>query len=133
MTVIILRLILVDIKGLTKAMSSDKCYCNQLSAIKPTPLTAWDDFGANETNANRPKANTSAKGKKQWAVKSRYGYESLEDKYKFGHYEDIAKYIEEYRNLFSVCNRAHKKPWKPHGAPYNLIRVIPPSTQTPIR
>lgn len=107
--------------------SNDKCYCGQLSANKSAPVTAWDDFGSLDPNGGPPKEGTNAKGKKSWSVKSRYGYETLEDKYKFSHYDDIGKYIEEYRDMFSVSNRgAHKKMWKPNGVPYNLLRMAPP-------
>lgn len=105
--------------------SMEKCYCSQLSAKSCAPLSPWDDFDAAGTNEVKPKEN-NLKGRKQSVTRSRYGYETLEDRYKFCHHEEIEKYIEDYRYIFTVSNRANKKPWKSHGMPYNLLRMAPP-------
>ena len=108
-------------------MSSNGCYCYQLTAHRLLPLTAWDDFGSEELNVNKQKESSSVKGRKQLVQRGRYGYETLEDKYKFCHHEDLEKYIEEYRDMFCVANRGHKKGWKPNGISYNYLRMAPPA------
>lgn len=92
-------------------MEPEKCYCTLLSGNKSRALSAWESFGADSVTETikRRKDVVDTKAKRLWNVRSRYGYETLDDKYKFSHCEDIHSYIEEYRNMFSVANRAHKK------------------------
>ena len=85
------------------------------------------EFLLNLFNVNKQKESSSVKGRKQLVQRGRYGYETLEDKYKFCHYEDLEKYIEEYRDMFCVANRGHKKGWKPNGISYNYLRMAPPA------
>ena len=99
---------------------AEKCYCALLQAHKNIPVTAWDDFEASNAGRQSQKEAAGGKGKKQWTTKSRYGYETLDDKYRFVHHEDISQYMEDYTEMFSIANRAHKK-WRPN--PYKMFKI----------
>lgn len=99
----------------------EKCYCGLIQAHKNMPIIAWEDFEAKRTARQSQKEAASAKGKNaKWNTKSRYGYETLDDKYKFVHYEDISMYMEDYSDMFSIANRTHKK-WRPN--PYKTYKA----------
>lgn len=103
----------------------EKCYCSLLSAHRNIPVSAWDDFDTNKKGSQKEAAGV--KGKKQWGTtKSRYGYETLDDKYKFVHHEDTRRYIEDYTDMFSIANRAHKKSFRPNA--YRVMKIGPSPT-----
>jgi len=89
-------------------------------ANKAATITAWEDADLDGSKNNQV---TSNKGKKQCVAKSRYGYESLTDKYKFSHHSNMKSYIEEYRDMFSVANRTHKKGLKTNGNNYRFYHM----------
>lgn len=101
--------------------SSSTCQCELIAgAFKSISVSAWDTFENEAGSRQRCKPGAAAQSKRQPKI-SRYGYETVEDRYKFKHFDDISRYIEDYSNLFSVVHRTSKRLGKPNPPQYRLI------------
>lgn len=102
---------------------AERCVCELVSGpYKSLPVSAWAGDDTRQQEKKWKAKNSDGVSRRTTVARTqRHGYETLEDKYRFKHHLNLSRYMEDYRNIFSVAVRCNKKGWQPVPPQYKTV------------